>query len=65
MGVGKGRQGRPWSPPGFLKFQQKKVDFLVSKGKKQISPLLPPYKNFGKFPWWPPWKKFFRRPWFR
>ena len=36
---------------GFKKFQQKKVVFLVSSEKKQISPLLLlPWKNFGKSP---------------
>jgi len=47
MGVtrGQGSQG----PPGFKKFQQKKVVFLVSRGKKQISLLLAStQKNFGK-----------------
>jgi len=34
---------------------RKKVVFLVSSVKKQITPLLAPsWKMFGKIPWWPP-----------
>ena len=32
--------------PGFWNLQQEKVVFLGSSAKKQISPLLPPWKNF-------------------
>jgi len=33
------------------------VVFLVSSGKKQISPLLTPSrKKFGRTHWWPAWK---------
>jgi len=46
MGCGKGT-----CPLEF----EKNVVFLVTSGKKQISPLLaPPYKNFGKIHCWPP-----------
>jgi len=34
-----GGQGRPWTP-WILKISAKKVVFLVSSGKNQISPLL-------------------------
>jgi len=53
------------NPLDFRKFQQKKVIFLVSNGKKRISPLLAsPKKILGKSPSAPPsWKKSFRRPW--
>jgi len=44
MGVRRGR--RRLYHPGFLKLQRKMVVLLVSRGKKQISPLLNPYKNF-------------------
>ena len=40
--------------PWILKISTKKVVFLVSSGKSQISPLFVPRKNFGKIPWWPP-----------
>ena len=36
------RKGGGQGPPGSSKFQQKKVVFLVSSGKNQISPLFPP-----------------------
>jgi len=41
-----------------LKISAKKVIFLVSSGKKQISPLLgrPHRKTFGNIYQWPPWK---------
>ena len=55
MGVGRGRQGWALAPPGFWNYKQKKVVFSISRGKKQISPLLaPPGKNFGKIPYLPP-----------
>jgi len=34
----------------FRKFQQKRVVFLVSSGKKHISPLLDPLEKFWKNP---------------
>ena len=40
MGVGKGEKGG-LAPPGFWKFR-KRVVFLVSSGKNQISPFWPP-----------------------
>jgi len=48
----------------ILKFSAKKVVFLVSRGKKQISPLLaPPRKIFVNIPLVPPsMEKPFRRP---
>jgi len=48
MGVG-GETGGAW-PPWILKISAKKVVFLVSSGRKQTSPLLAPYKIFGKIP---------------
>jgi len=42
MGVGRGKQGGLWLSPWILKFSAKKVVFLVSSGKNQISPLLDP-----------------------
>jgi len=64
MGVGRGAGGL--APYWILKLLAKKGCFSISRGKKQISPLLaPPGKNFGKVPYCPPpWKKSFRRPWF-
>jgi len=52
----KGGMGLPW----ILKIPAKKVVFSISRGKKQISPLL---AFLGKIPYWPPWKKSFQRPW--
>jgi len=47
MGVGSSGFARPW----ILKLLAKKVIFLISKGEKQISPLLAPLENFlGKSP---------------
>jgi len=41
-----------------LKFSAKKVAFLVSSGKNQISPLLAPsWKNVGKISQWSPSEK--------
>jgi len=45
MGVGRGEQGGAWLP-WIFKISAKKVVFLVSRGKKQISPLLPPLEKF-------------------
>ena len=61
MGVGRGSL---CLSPGFWKFEQKKVVFLVSNGKKQISPLLapPPRNNFSKNPLVPPLKKILPTP---
>jgi len=39
-----------------LKNLAKKVVFLISSGKNQISPLLAPNKNFGKISQCPPGK---------
>ena len=59
----KGRAGGT-KAPWILKFSAKKVVFLVSSGKNQISPLLTPLEKFRKNPLVPPsWKKSFRRPW--
>jgi len=45
MGVGREDRRATW----ILKISEKKVVFLVSSSKKQISPLLaPPWKNFVK-----------------
>jgi len=46
MGVRRGGQG----PLDFESFRKKKVVFFVLIGKKQISPLLAPWKKFGKIP---------------
>jgi len=53
--VGKDRGGPclPW----ILKFSAKKVVFLVSSGKNQISPLLAPLEKFRKNPLVPPLEK--------
>jgi len=60
MGVGR------WAglaPLDFEIFSNKKVVFLLSSGKKQISPLLTPLEKFLKNPPVSPlWKKPFRRP---
>jgi len=47
--MGVGREGA--RPPWILKLLAKKVVFPISRGKKQISPLLRP-----------PWKKFWENP---
>jgi len=60
MGVGRGRQSSPGGAPSILKSSAKKVVFLLSSGKNQISPLLTPLE---KSPGGLPWKKSFRRPW--
>jgi len=53
------------SPPEFWNFQQKKVVFLLSSGKKTKSPLLAtPGKIFEKSPS-APLEKSFRHPWCR
>ena len=53
----------PW-PPWILKLLPKKGCFPISRGEKQISPLLAPLELFlRKSPLAPPWKKSFRRPW--
>jgi len=63
MGVGVGTPtwkggGRGGKAPWILEISAKKIVFLISSGKKQISPLLTsPWKNFGKIPWCPPRKK--------
>jgi len=46
MGVGRGGLAPSW----ISKFSVKKVVLLVLSGKKEISPLLAPWKNFGKIP---------------
>jgi len=61
MGVGTGGAGVDQGTPWILKISAKKVVFLVSRGKKQISQLAS-LEKFEKTPWWPPWKNFFRRP---
>jgi len=64
MGVGRGE--REALAPWILKLLAKKVVFSISRGKKQISPLLaPPGKNFGKIPYWPPLEKIFPTPMYR
>jgi len=52
-------RGAAW-PPWILKISAKKVVFLVSRGKNQISPLLaPPRKTLEKSPSAPPpWKNY-------
>jgi len=52
-------QGMP-CPPWILKLSVKNVIFWISRGKKQISPLLPPPEKFlGKSPTGPPRKNPF------
>ena len=60
MGSSEGGQGAPL--PWILKISAKNVVFLLSSGKKQISPLLPSLEKFWKNLQVPPWKKSFRRP---
>ena len=61
-GVGSGRRNAARQGlPGFENFS-KKIIFLVSSGKKQISPLLPLPRKVKKIPLCHPWKKSFRRP---
>jgi len=57
MGFGRGGRGEP-RPPWVFKISAKKIVFLVPSGKKQISPLLPPWKNALVTPL----AKAFRRP---
>jgi len=63
--TGVGRGGGGLAPTlDFEIISKKRLFFSISRGKKQISPLLaPPAKYLGKFPTGPPWKKSFRRPW--
>jgi len=50
MGVGRGETRPPW----ILKISAKRVVFLVSSGKKQISPLFAHLEKFWKNPLVPP-----------
>jgi len=52
MGVGRGAGGP--TPPWILKLSAKKVVFSISRGKKQISPLLAPLEKFWENPLLPP-----------
>ena len=53
--AGHGRRKGGKGHPRILKLSVKKVVFSISRGTKQISPLLaPPGKTFGKIPYWPP-----------
>jgi len=45
MGVGGGWHGWGLGLPWILKLLAKKVVFSISRGKKQISPLLPPLEK--------------------
>jgi len=64
-GIGIGRGGR-FALPGIWILQQKRVVFLVSRGKKRISLILTPVQKFWKKPQVAlPWKKFFRHPVFQ
>ena len=57
MGVGWGGQGVPF-PPWILKLIAKNIIFSISRGKKQISPLLaPPWKNLWENPLLAPLEK--------
>jgi len=56
--VGQGGLGTPW----IFKISEKNLIFLVSRGKKQISPLSNSYNNFGKFPRFPALEKIFPTP---
>ena len=54
MGVSEGGSRDPW----ILKIPAKKILFLISSGKKQISPLLPPpFEKFWKNALIPPPEK--------
>jgi len=51
-----GGAGGSWPLSEFWRFQQKRVVFLVSRGKKQFSPLLAPHGKFlEKYPNGPRW----------
>jgi len=43
-------KGGSKSPLGFWNYWQKKVVFSISRGKKQISPLPPPWKKIWENP---------------
>jgi len=61
MDVGSGGRRRGLIPLDFETFS-KKVAFLASSGKNQISTILAtPLEKISKIPWCPPWKKSFRR----
>jgi len=60
------RAARGAKTPWILKILAKKVVFLISRAKTQISSLLPPPENIlEKSPSAPPWKKSFWRPWWQ
>jgi len=63
MSVGRGRQGGQ-RPNLDFEIISKKIAFSISRGKKQVLPLLAPTgKKFEKIPYCPtPWKKSFRSP---
>jgi len=58
MGVGRGDLATPW----ILKISSKKVIFLISSGKKQITLLLSPLEKFWKNPLVPPLEKILPTP---
>jgi len=59
MGVGMGGL----SPRGFWNYSQKKGIFSISRGIKQISPLLAPlWKKHWEIPYWPPLEKILQTP---
>ena len=60
--MGVGREARGPRLPWILKLLAKKVVFSISRGKNQSSPLLAPWKNFGKIPNWPPLETIFPTP---
>jgi len=62
MGVGRGGRGA-LAPSSILKISTKKVVFLVSRGKNQISPLLGPAAKILKTsPGAPPLEKIYPTP---
>ena len=62
MGVGRGLAGGTLPPPWIFKCLPKKVVFLVSSGKNQISPLLPPLEKCRKNPLVASLEKIFPKP---
>jgi len=60
MGVGRG--GRGAIPPWILKLLAKMVVFSILRGKKQISPLFPPWKKIWENPLLAPLEKIFPTP---
>ena len=59
MGVGKGGQGGPLD---FEIISKERLFFQFRGVKTKFHHFWPPWKNFGKIPYYYPWKKSFRHP---